>query len=331
MVHFCLIGAGRIGAIHGANAAAHPKARLRYVVDVDQTAARKLAADLGAEVCDVETALADEQVDAVMICSSTNTHVDYLLKAAQAGKAIFCEKPIDLDIARVDDCLQQLERAGVPCMIAFNRRFDPSFGALQERLRAGVVGELEQVCITSRDPGPPPAEYVKVSGGLFRDMMIHDLDMARWLLGEEPLEVFASASCLVEPAIGKVGDVDSAMVVLKTASGRLCQISNSRRATYGYDQRIEVLGSKGMLQAANVPETTVSQWDGEGVNGAKPLFFFLERYLPAYRVELDRFITDLTDGRAMSPSPRDGRQALVLADAATRSAQTGQLVKLQSL
>jgi myo-inositol 2-dehydrogenase/D-chiro-inositol 1-dehydrogenase len=251
-----------------------------------------------------------------------------ILAAAAAKKAIFCEKPIDLDIDRVTDCLRRVDEAGVPLFVAFNRRFDPSFRQLYDELRAGDIGRVEMVTITSRDPGPPPMDYVKVSGGLFRDMMIHDLDMARWLLDDEPAELFATASCVVDPAIGDAGDVDTAAVTLKTARGVIVQISNSRRAVYGYDQRIEVLGEKGMLQAGNRAATTVSRWTEQGVCADKPLHFFLERYMPAYRAEIDAFIEAVEAGRAMSCDGDDGRRALLLADAATESAKTGQSIAL---
>ncbi|MBI3515300.1 MAG: inositol 2-dehydrogenase, partial [Proteobacteria bacterium] len=273
MISFCQFGAGRIGAIHAANIARHPGARLRTVVDVDVAAAAKLAERHGAAVGEAAAALADPAIHAVVIASSTDTHATLIEAAARAGKAVFCEKPIDLDRGRVEACLAVVKQAGVALMVGFNRRFDPNFAKLHEQLRAGRVGKLEMVAITSRDPAPPPIAYVKVSGGLFRDMMIHDLDMARWLLGEEPVEVYAAASCLVDPAIGAAGDVDSAAVTLKTASGALAQISNSRRASYGYDQRIEVLGAAGMLQAGNQLESTVAFSGTDGVVGEKPQHF----------------------------------------------------------
>jgi myo-inositol 2-dehydrogenase/D-chiro-inositol 1-dehydrogenase len=255
MFNICQIGAGRIGKIHAANVVQHPDARLKYIIDTHAPSAESLAQQYGASVTTIDQALADGEIDAVIIASSTDTHADYMEAAARAGKAIFCEKPIDLDLARVGRCLKVVEDAGVPCALGFNRRFDPMFSALQKRLADGQIGKLELLSITSRDPSPPPAHYIKSSGGLFRDMMIHDFDMARWLLNEEPVEVYATASCLVDPAIGAMGDVDTALVTLKTASGRLCQISNSRRAIYGYDQRIEAHGELGMLRAENRTET----------------------------------------------------------------------------
>lgn len=319
MLEFCQFGAGRIGAIHADNIALHSGARLRYVVDVNAAAAQRLAEKYGAGVTSVEAALADPAIGAVVIASSTDTHAELIEASARAGKAIFCEKPIDLSLRRVEDCLAVVKETGVPLALAFNRRFDPSFAALKNRVAGGEIGDVEIVSITSRDPAPPPLEYIKVSGGLFRDMMIHDLDIARWLLSEEPVEVTATASCLIDPAIAGAGDVDSALVTLRTDSGRLCQISNSRRAAYGYDQRIEVHGSKGMLRAENQRPTTLVAATGEGVSQDKPLYFFLERYAAAYKAELEAFIDAVAAGRPPSPGGDDGLAALRLADAAVES------------
>ena len=328
MINLCLFGAGRIGAIHAANVAANPDARLAYVVDVFEASARTLADQYGARVVSVEQALADPDVHAVIIASSTDTHADLIERSAEAGKAIFCEKPIDLSLDRTRQCLDTIERCGVACLVGFNRRYDPQFNQLKSQIDAGRIGPVEMVTITSRDPSPPPAQYVQSSGGLFRDMMIHDLDMARWLLGEEPVEVFATASCLIDPAIGEAGDVDTALVTLKTASGALCQISNSRRAVYGYDQRIEVLGAKGMLQANNQLESNLVLTNDGGAIGAKPQHFFLERYADAYRLELANFIEVLTgQGRPLT-NQQDGLMALALAEAALESARSGRAVTL---
>lgn len=328
MLHFAQFGAGRIGAIHAANLAASGRARLAHVVDVHAPAAAALAAKHGAAVSDTATALADPKVGAVIIASSTDTHADLVIAAARAGKAIFCEKPIDLSLARVDACLDAVAAAGVPMLVGFNRRFDPSFSELHRRIGAGAIGAVEQVVITSRDPGPPPVSYIKVSGGLFRDMTIHDFDMARWMLGEEPTEVFAYGATLVDPAIGQAGDIDSAMVLLKTASGRMAHINNSRRASYGYDQRVEVHGSAGRLIAGNRTPTTVELADANAVAADKPLHFFLERYADAYRIELNAFLDAVANGTKMPVGAEDGRQALVLADAAFESLRTGCPVKV---
>ncbi|GGX65054.1 inositol 2-dehydrogenase [Saccharospirillum salsuginis] len=328
MINLCLFGAGRIGAIHAANVAANPDARLTYVVDVFEASAHKLADQYDARVVSVEQALADPEVHAVIIASSTDTHADLIERSAEAGKAIFCEKPIDLDLDRTRQCLATIERCGVACLVGFNRRYDPQFNQLKSEIDIDRIGSVEMVTITSRDPSPPPAQYVQSSGGLFRDMMIHDLDMARWLLGEEPVEVFATASCLIDPAIGQAGDVDTALVTLKTASGKLCQISNSRRAVYGYDQRIEVLGAKGMLQANNQLESNLVLTNDQGASGAKPQHFFLERYAEAYRLELTNFIEVLTGQGQPLTNQQDGLMALALAEAALESARSGRAVTL---
>jgi myo-inositol 2-dehydrogenase / D-chiro-inositol 1-dehydrogenase len=324
VLSIAVIGAGRIGRIHAPNIAAHPGARLIGVADVDAAAAAKLAEACGARALSLDEVFA---ADAVVIGSPTPTHADYIERAAAAGRAIFCEKPIDLDAARVRACLEAVRRAGVPLMVGFNRRFDPHFAALKRRMDAGEIGKLELLTIFSKDPGPPPISYIESSGGLFRDCMIHDLDMARFLLGEEPVELHASASCLVDPAIGQADDVDTAVATLRTVSGKLCQISNSRRATYGYDQRIEAHGEKGLLRAGNVSATTVEYASSTGFSTDPALPFFLERYAEAYRLELSAFIAAVTGGGAPSPSGEDGLKALLLADAATHSAQSGTVVK----
>jgi len=325
---FAQFGAGRIGAIHAANLAASGDARLRYVVDVNADAAQKLAAKYRARATNIGTALGDPEVDAVIIASSTDTHAELTIAAARAGKAIFCEKPIDLSLRRVDACLAAVKKARVPMFVGFNRRFDPSFAALRARIEAGDIGAVEQVVITSRDPGLPPIGYLKVSGGQFRDMTIHDFDMARWLLGEEPTELFAFGSCLVDPAVARVGDTDSVMVVMKTKSGKLAHINNSRRAVYGYDQRIEVHGARGRLLAGNRTPTTVELANSDAVSADKPLHFFLERYAEAYRIELAAFVAAVLQERPLPVTAEDGRQALVLADAAAKSLRTGRSVKL---
>ncbi len=322
---FAVLGAGRIGQIHARNVAANGRVRLTGVYDVDAGAAQKLATACGAQVIGLDAAF---DADAVVICTPTDTHADFIERAAKAGKAVFCEKPVDLSEARVRACLDVVKAAGTKLMVGFNRRFDPSFNALKTRILSGEIGAVELLTILSRDPAPPPVSYIARSGGLFRDMMIHDLDMARFLLGEEPVEVFAAASALVDPAIGAAGDVDTAAVTLKTASGKLCQISNSRRATYGYDQRIEVHGSKGLLRAGNMTQTTVESATASGFTTDPALPFFLERYAAAYRAELDAFIDALVDGKPISPDGSDGLKSLILADAATESAQTGKPVRV---
>jgi myo-inositol 2-dehydrogenase/D-chiro-inositol 1-dehydrogenase len=319
MTGFCLVGAGRIGAIHADNIAAEADARLLHIVDANEAAAVKLAHHSAARVSSLEEALSDTAVDAVLIASSTDTHVELMRAASNAGKAVFCEKPVDLDLARARDCLVALERNGTLLALGFNRRYDPDFTELWQRVQAGAIGAIEMVTITSRDPGPPPLDYLQRSGGLFMDMMIHDFDMARWLLQEDPLSLFASASCLVDPDIGAIGDVDTALVTLQTASGKLCQISNSRRAAYGYDQRIEVHGSKGMLRAENRGASQVQCFRPGAVESDPPMHFFLERYAAAYREELRAFLAALRGEQARLVTGSDALKAQLLADAALRS------------
>ena len=325
-----LLGAGRIGRIHGGNIAAHERARLAVVADADAAAAQRLATAHGATVGSVEAIIADRDIDAVVICTPTDTHADLIECAVRADKAVFCEKPVDLNAARIRACLDVVRAAKGKLMVGFNRRFDPSFGALRRRVAAGEIGNVEGVTIVSRDPQPPHPGFVERSGGLYRDMMIHDLDMARLLLGEEPAEVHAVGSCLIDPAIGAAGDVDTAAVMLKTPSGRIAQISNSRRATYGYDQRIEVHGSLGLLSAGNHRPTTVEHADASGYVRDPVLPFFLERYADAYRLELDAFVTAVLEETPMSPSGEDGLRAQLLADAATEAAQSGRAVRLDA-
>jgi myo-inositol 2-dehydrogenase / D-chiro-inositol 1-dehydrogenase len=323
-----LLGAGRIGRIHAGNVATHPRARLAAIADASPEAAESLAAATGSHVRDPDSIIEDRDIDAVLICTPTDLHAALIERAARAGKAVFCEKPVDLDAERIRKCLQVVDEAGARLMIGFNRRFDPSFSALRRRIGEGHVGAVEIVTILSRDPEPPPPAYAARSGGLFRDMMIHDLDMARFLLGEEPVEVHAVGSCLVDPAIGEAGDVDTAAVLLKTGSGKIAQISNSRRATYGYDQRIEVHGAKGLLAAGNRQATTVTLADGRGYACDPALPFFLERYAEAYRAELDAFVAGVLDGAPLSPSGEDGLRAQILADAATQAAASGLAVRV---
>src|SRR5688572_8983526 len=317
MLRFGLLGAGRIGQIHGRNIAASPEASLVAIADVDRKAAAALAEATGAAVRGLDAIIGAGDVDALLIGTPTDTHADLIEAGARAGKAVFCEKPVDLASSRVESCLKVVESAGIPLMIGFNRRFDPNFAALQKRVAGGVVGAVEIVTVISRDPGPPPLSYIKHSGGLYRDMMIHDFDILRFMLGEEPVELTAYGSALVDREIGEAGDIDTALVILRTASGKLGQISNSRRAAYGYDQRIEVHGSKGMARAHNIHETTVEVAGAGGFTSDPVQHFFLERYAEAYRRELAAFIDAVSAGRPPSPSGRDGLAAQRLADAAT--------------
>ena len=319
MIDIAVIGAGRIGQIHAANLHQHAAANLRCIIDVSATAAAQLAERCATEVGSLDAMLADKSIQAVIIASSTDTHAELVTACANAGKAIFCEKPLDLDVNTARQCLKLVEEEGVLMCLGFNRRHDPSFERVRREIDSGTVGDVEVVSITSRDPSPPPAQYVARSGGLFRDMMIHDFDMGRWLLGEEPVEVFASGSVLVDEAIGAAGDIDTAIATMKTASGRLCQITNSRRCSYGYDQRIEVFGSAGMARAGNQRQTLVETAGGSGYLREPALPFFLERYADAYRIQLDKFLRAVGGEKLALPSGHDGLRALELADAAQRS------------
>ena len=331
MVGFAVLGCGRIGRMHARNIEAHPRAELVAVYDVVSRAAEETAAELGAKVvASVDAALAEPGVDAVFVASSTDTHVDLLTRGAKAGKAVLCEKPIDLDMARVEACWAEIGSLDPLVMIGFNRRFDPSFKALRDRLSTGEIGKLEQVVITSRDPAPAAAEYLKVSGGLFRDMTIHDFDMARYLAGDI-VDVQAIGANLIDPGIKEIGDIDAAMVTLRAASGALIQINNSRRCAYGYDQRVEAFGEKGMLQALNRHPTTLAAWGAAGTGAADPvLHFFIERYREAYNAEIDHFVDCIENRTRPLAGFADGREALRLADAALESLRTGRVVRLDA-
>jgi myo-inositol 2-dehydrogenase/D-chiro-inositol 1-dehydrogenase len=331
MKHVAVFGAGRIGRIHASNLAALPGVQLQAICDPSAEAASDLAHSLGAKVSTIEAVLADKQIDAIAICSPTTTHSDLITRAAAAGKHIFCEKPVDLSVPRAQACAEAVKAAGVACMIGFQRRFDPTFNEASRRLAAGDIGNAEMLIITSRDPGAPPAEYIKGSGGIFRDMLIHDLDVFRWILcadGDEAAWLSAAGSVLTDPAIAALGDYDSTAVTIRTRKGRLCQINTSRRAAYGYDQRFEVLGSKGLLQCGNQTPTGVVQSDASGVHSDKPEAFFLQRYAAAYRLEIEHFFETLQSGGVFRTTVADGVAAQKLADAATQSCQSGQPVAL---
>jgi myo-inositol 2-dehydrogenase/D-chiro-inositol 1-dehydrogenase len=332
MKNVAVFGAGRIGRIHATNVAALPGVTLKFVCDPVADAAASLAQALGAKVSTPEAVLADPSIDAVVIGSPTDTHSDLIHRAAAAGKHIFCEKPVDLSVARAEECARVVAAAGVACMIGFQRRFDPTFNEAKQRLSRGDIGAPEMLVITSRDPGAPPAEYLKASGGIFRDMLIHDFDVFRWILcvddGDEAATLYATGSVLTDPAIAQVGDVDCTAVTIRTRKGRLAQINTSRRAAYGYDQRFEVLGSKGMLQCGNHRPSEVVQSDAAGVHAEKPEYFFLQRYREAYRLELAHFFDCLQTGKPFRTTVADGVAAQKLADAATQSWQSGKVVPL---
>lgn len=329
MIKLAILGCGRIGQVHARSAAMVEGARVTAVADAFPEAAEVLAARTGAAVMTAEDIISSPQIDAVVIGTPTDTHFDLIQASAKAGKAIFCEKPVDMSADRIRQCIETVETAGVPFLTGFNRRFDPGFAGIRARIADGEIGAIELVTILSRDPAPPPVSYIESSGGLFRDMMIHDFDMARFLTGEEVVQVYATGSALVDPAIGEAGDVDTAVAVLTTASGRICQISNSRRATYGYDQRVEVHGAGGMLRAENLRETNVELATAAGFRSAPAQHFFLERYAGAYVAEMAHFVECLAAGNAPSPTIRDGLAAQMIADAAARSLQTGAPVTLE--
>ncbi len=317
-----LIGAGRIGRIHAHNLTRRiPEAQLSVVVDISLKSAQRCAADFGIPACAPETAglMEDPSIDAVIICSSTPTHPELIREAAAAGKHIFCEKPLALDLQEIDDALEAVREFEVKLQVGFNRRFDPSFHQAREAVAAGRIGTPHLVRVTSRDPEPPPAEYVKASGGIFLDMTIHDFDIAGYLAGDEIEELYATGSTLIDPAIGQAGDLDTAMVMLRFAGGALGAIDNSRRAVYGYDQRVEVFGSEGQVVVGNRTSHQAVYSDGQGVHGPLPLYFFLERYQESYLAEMKAFVASVLEDSAPPVTGRDGRRAVELGLAAWRS------------
>jgi myo-inositol 2-dehydrogenase/D-chiro-inositol 1-dehydrogenase len=323
-----IFGAGRIGKIHAGNLVRQPGVKLKYVVDPDAAAAKALAAQHGAQVGTVEGVFADPAIKAVVIASSTDTHADLIERAAHARKAIFCEKPVDLDYARAQRCQKTVRDAGVPCLIGFQRRYDPTFAAAKARIEAGEIGEPEMLVVTSRDPGLPPVDYLKRSGGIYKDMLIHDFDVFRWILDDDAATVYATGSCLVDPAVAGVGDVDCTAVTIRTKKGRLAQINTTRRAAYGYDQRFEVIGAKGMLQAGNHRPTEVVASTAQSVSADKPEYFFLERYTRAYANEMAHFFDAIAKGTPIKTGIEDGVKALQLAEAATTSWREKRIVEL---
>lgn len=327
-VKFGLLGAGRIGKVHAKAVNGDANAKLVAVADAFPEAASAIASAYGCEVRTIEAIETAADIDAVIICTPTDTHADLIERFARAGKAIFCEKPIDLDVDRVKACMKVVEETGAKLMVGFNRRFDPHFMAVHKAIADGRIGDVEMVTITSRDPGAPPVDYIKRSGGIFRDMTIHDFDMARFLLGEEPVSVSAHAAVLVDPEIGKAGDYDSVSVILETASGKQAVISNSRRATYGYDQRIEVHGSKGVVSAENQRPVSIEIANGDGYTRPPLHDFFMTRYTEAYANEIASFIATIEKGAAVTPSGADGLAALALADAAVQSVAEKKQIKV---
>ena len=328
MIKVAQLGAGRMGAIHARNAAVNPRLNLVGLVDPRPEVVGPLAAELGATPMTFDAVLADPEIRGVIVASSTDVHLDHALSALRAGKLVFCEKPLDLDLVRLLAATSELEQAEDKLFVAFNRRFDPHYRALKARIQSGEIGALESLHIVNHDPTTPPPAFIPTSGGLFKDFTIHDFDLAPWLMGERPIEVFAWASCLIDPEIGRLGDVDTAKVVLTTATGRLCVISNSRRSGYGYDQRIEAFGSKGAARVDNLNNTAVSVWGESGARADKFSYAFIDRYAGAYAAEMDHF-ADVLVGKARPEAGFAASvSALELAEAAARSATTGAPVRL---
>jgi myo-inositol 2-dehydrogenase/D-chiro-inositol 1-dehydrogenase len=330
-LRFGILGAGRIGKVHAKAVAGTEGATLVAVADPIAEAAKAVAQQYGASIRTIDEIERSDDIDAVVICTPTDTHADLIERFARAGKAVFCEKPIDLNVKRVKDCLKVVEKEGATLMVGFNRRFDPDFAAVKAAIGAGKIGDVEMVTITSRDPGPPPYEYIERSGGIFRDMTIHDFDMARWLLDDEVETVQAAGSVLVDPEIGKRGDYDSVNVILRTKSGKQCVITNTRRATYGYDQRIEVLGSNGVVAAENHREANIEIATAEGFLRPPLLNFFMSRYMAAYAIEIAAFVEAVNEGKTPPTTGDDGLKALALADAAVKSVAEGRVVKLSEI
>ncbi|MFZ5708726.1 MAG: inositol 2-dehydrogenase [Pseudomonadota bacterium] len=330
-LRFGLLGAGRIGKVHARAVTGDANARLVAVADAMAPAAQAIADQYGCAVRTIDEIAAARDIDAVVICTPTDTHADLIEQFVKAGKAVFCEKPIDLSLARVKGCLEVVRARKGTLMVGFNRRFDPHFRAVRAEIDKGTIGTVEMVTITSRDPGAPPIDYIRRSGGIFRDMTIHDFDMARFLLGEEVAEVAAMAAVLVDPEIGRAGDFDSVQVMLRTKSGKQALISNSRRATYGYDQRIEVHGSKGMVAAENQRPVSIEVAGANGYTRPPLHDFFMTRYTEAYAAEIAAFIAAVNSRKPAAPSGEDGLAALLLADCAVKSVAEGRTVRVSEL
>jgi myo-inositol 2-dehydrogenase / D-chiro-inositol 1-dehydrogenase len=333
-IRFGVIGAGRIGKIHASNLATRiAGAEVAAIADVSLSAAQETAAKLHIPQAleDYHAILSDPSIDAVAICSSTDTHSKIIVEAANAGKQIFCEKPVDYDLAKIDAALAAVAKAGVKLQIGFNRRFDPNFRKVRDMVAAGKIGTPHILRITSRDPAPPPVSYVKVSGGMFFDMTIHDFDMARYLSCSEVVEVFTAAGVMVDPEIGEAGDVDTAVITLRFANGAIGTIDNSRKAVYGYDQRVEVFGSGGMVQSLNnTPDHNIYA-NADGVQSAKPLYFFLERYMDSFIAELTEFVKCIQEDLPTPVSGIDGRIPVVIGMAAKKSYLEKRPVKISEI
>lgn len=330
MIRIAIIGAGRIGHVHARAVANHPQAELVLVCDPFEKNAKKLSAQYGVKYClDPQEVFSSPDVDAVIIGSPTRFHVDHILAAVKAGKKVMSEKPIALDLASAKRCVDELGDAADHVMMGFNRRFDPSFAEIHHRVADGEVGDLQQLIVVSRDPAAPPAEYVAGSGGIFKDMTIHDFDTVRFFLGD--IAEVTAVGTNVDEAIKAQGDFDQVLVTLKSVDGKLATIVNSRSCAFGYDQRLEAFGADGMLSADNLTETAVRKASGNQTEAKSAVMdFFLDRYEDAYRIELGHFIEAAASGEAVSPSVRDGYAALQLAEAAGLSAKEGRTVAIEA-
>jgi len=330
-IKFGVLGAGRIGQVHAKAVASVNGAQLVAIADPVLAAAQSVRAAYGCDIRSIDEIATSADIDAVIICTPTDMHADLIEQFVRAGKAVFCEKPIDLSLARVKACLKTVAAKNGRLMVGFNRRFDPDFAAVKAAIDAGEIGKVEMVTITSRDPGAPPYDYITRSGGIFRDMTIHDFDIARWMLGEEVDTVQAAGSVLVDEKIGELGDFDSVNVLLRTASGRQCVITNSRRASYGYDQRVEVHGAAGMVALDNTHKARITVANGQGFTRPPLLDFFMTRYTAAYAAEIAAFVTAIEQNTDAPTTGHDGLMALALADAALKSIADGRTIKLAEI
>lgn len=324
-----LLGTGRMAQVYGPKINAHPGLRLEAIYNPRMSSAQKAAEQYGGAAADnLESVLSNPAIEAVIIATPTDTHVDYVEQAARAGKAVYCEKPLDKTLERVDRALAILEACPVPFMLGFNRRFDPDNGALRRAVKQGQIGRLNMLMSWSREPAPPPIDYVRSSGGYFVDATIHDIDLLCWIAGERPVEVIATGSCIFNPQIGAEGDFDMTMTTLKMPSGALVHINNSRACAYGFDQRLEAFGDLGMIQTANHRDDNLIRWDSNRTAAHEPLkHFFLERYDQSFYNALDEFHMAVTENRQPSATAQDGRDALAIALACTESAKTGCAVR----
>ena len=326
-----LLGVGRIGRIHAENIVLNSRSQLECIFDINKKSLKDVSKIYGGNIVEsAEEAINNKNIDVVYICSDTSTHTKYILSAAKAGKAVFCEKPLDLDINKVNKCKKELDKYNVPIHIGFNRRFDPSHLSAIDRKNNGEIGKLEQIILTSRDPNPPSAAYLKVSGGMFRDMTIHDFDLIRFILKDDPIvEIFAKGERIFSKEAKKANDIDSAMIIMKSKSGVLCHINNSRHSSYGYDQRIELFGNKGMLISENITPTSVKKYNKEHTNSKNPILdFFITRYDVAYKKQLDNFLDSIINNKPTSVNFEDGRNALIIANYAYKSIKYNKSIKI---